>query len=203
MLRLLVLQALGRPRRWHAWQPYGHAWLGSCSITLWAKVKALLARHPTSARLPPCLRLQGITGSFSGVDASGRFKQATLQLGGGGSGSSKPSGGAAGSGPASGAGAGRASGGSGIGSALGFGFGVQQQQPGKAKKKIYDADGAWNGCCFCGVRAKVGRGGQGPSMGLHSGSCICQFACVCWREAAASEVHGCTESLDSGRAASV
>lgn len=125
-----------------------------------------LPSTPPLPVVPPCLHLQGITGSFSGVDASGRFKQATLQLGGGGSssGSGKPSGGAAVSGPASGAGAGRAGGGRGSsGGGLGFGFGVQQQQPGKAKKKIYDADGAWNGCCFCGVRAKVGMAGGGTS----------------------------------------
>ena len=111
---------------------------------------------------------QGITGSFSGVDASGRFKQATLQLGGGAaSGGSKPSGSAAaGPGPASGAGAGRPSGG-GSGArngGSGFGYGVQQQQQPAKKKKIFDAGGAWNGCCFCGVRAKV-RQGAGGAVG--------------------------------------
>lgn len=111
-----------------------------------------------TAAAPCCLFLQGITGSFSGVDASGRFKQATLQLGGGSaSGGGKPNGGgAAGPGPASG-GTGRASGGGARsgGSSLGYGFGAQQQQQPAKKKKIFDADGAWNGCCFCGVRAKV------------------------------------------------
>ncbi|PRW45744.1 ERI1 exoribonuclease 2-like [Chlorella sorokiniana] len=136
-----------------------------------------------TARLAIKLMLRGvilgITGSFSGVDASGRFKQATLQLGGGSaSGSVKPSsggGGAAGSGPASGAGTGRASGGTGgarsSSGGLGYGFGAQQQQPAK-KKKIYDAEGAWNGCCFCGVRAKKRQVKRpGPNNGREFWSC--------------------------------
>ena len=117
---------------------------------------------PTGIGLP-----QGITGSFSGVDASGRFKQATLQLGGGSaSGGGKPSGNAAaGPGPAGGAGGGRPSGGrsgSRNGRGSGFGYEVQQQQQHPAKKKkIFDADGGWNGCCFCGVRAKVRQAAGG------------------------------------------
>lgn len=82
------------------------------------------ALWPVDVSTTPCHMHAGITGSFSGVDASGKFKQATIQFGG------KPSGGGSGGG----------AGGSGSGA---------------AKKRVFDDKGAWNGCCFCGVKAKV------------------------------------------------
>lgn len=75
----------------------------------------------------------GVTGSFTGVDASGRFKQSTLFAA-----SSK---GPAGKG----------------------GLAMGQPPPAKKKHKVFDEGGAWKGQCFCGATAKVGwgRGGGG------------------------------------------
>lgn len=100
------------------------------------------------------------------MDASGRFKQATLQLGGGAGSGGKASGsGAGGKASGGGPGGGKASGG-------GLGFGMQKQQQQQPKKKIFATDGAWNGCCYCGVRAKVGaRHGEG--MAWHGRGCSC------------------------------
>lgn len=97
----------------------------------------------------------GLTGSFTGVDASGKFKQATLRfsgvVGGAASGSSsKPSGGG-----------GKASG----GALFGFSVSAQPQKAG-ARKKVFDDSGAWNGCCYCGAKAKVGGRRAGCSQRL-------------------------------------
>lgn len=86
----------------------------------------------------------GITGSFTGVDASGRLKQATLRLGGKPSGGGKPSSGDAGTGKASGSGV------------VQLGYGTGKPQAGK-KHRVFDEGGHWLGLCYCGVRAKVGR----------------------------------------------
>jgi hypothetical protein len=74
----------------------------------------------------------GVTGSFTGVDASGRFKQATL-FGGTAGGSGSISGSMGGGGKAGGLGA----------------------PPPRKKHKVFDEAGAWNGGCHCGVKAKV------------------------------------------------
>ena len=98
----------------------------------------------------------GITGSFTGVDASGRLKQATLRLG------AKPSGAAASGGAAGPSGGGKPSGGgAGSGKASGggvvqLGYGTGKPQAGK-KHRVFDEGGRWLGLCYCGVRAKVGR----------------------------------------------
>ncbi len=74
----------------------------------------------------------GVTGSFTGVDASGRFKQATLfEM------------------------SARSSGGGGKGQGSGSGASGAMQHPAKKKQKVFDGSGAWNGCCYCGAKGKV------------------------------------------------
>lgn len=100
----------------------------------------------------------GVTGSFTGVDSSGRLKQATLQLGG------KPSGG----------GGGATSGGSKSGGVqLGYrASGGPPQQGTKRKAAIFGKDGAWNGQCYCGVKAKQRQvKTPGPNNGRSFMSC--------------------------------
>ena len=77
----------------------------------------------------------GPHGSFTGVDASGKFKQATLRFSGGGGGAASGGGGKASGGKASG------------GALFGFSTSAQLQKPG-ARKKVFDESGAWNGCCY-------------------------------------------------------
>ncbi len=82
----------------------------------------------------------GVTGSFSGVDSSGRFKQPTLFASTG----------------ARGSGGGRGAGGGG------------PQLPARKKQKVFDeATGAWNGCFWCGAKAKVSV--AQPSHKIKSG----------------------------------
>ncbi|KAL4437325.1 hypothetical protein ABPG75_004464 [Micractinium tetrahymenae] len=101
----------------------------------------------------------GITGSFGNLDASGRFKQGTL-LGLATAGAKGAAGSGVGGGAASGSGA--------SGQAQGAG----QLAGGPKKKRVFDDSGAWNGCCYCGARAKkrtVKR--PGPNNGRDFWSC--------------------------------
>ncbi|KAL4439498.1 hypothetical protein ABPG77_008827 [Micractinium sp. CCAP 211/92] len=84
----------------------------------------------------------GITGSFGNLDASGRFRQGTLL-------------GLATRGASSSGGKSQA-----------------EQAAGPTKKRVFDDGGAWNGCCYCGARAKkrtVKR--PGPNNGRDFWSC--------------------------------
>ncbi|KAI3424802.1 hypothetical protein D9Q98_008188 [Chlorella vulgaris] len=84
----------------------------------------------------------GVTGSFTGVDASGRFKQSTLFAA-----SSK---GPAGKG----------------------GLAMGQPPPAKKKHKVFDEGGAWKGQCFCGATAKKRQVKKpGPNNGRFFWSC--------------------------------